>query len=197
MSKSLDAQYKLLLAEEKRFAERVVYYMRAQVPPPWWHFLIPFKFLLEYRARKKDTRQFLEKHLRFKRMALDGAYRAVESGDLEKPRQEMRAELREYWMHEQKIDSRQLYEHLGEMLDVLMDHYHRLFQTGEQEYFPMLRKAYVTRGSYREFLNQIEQVEQAIDRAVVEAMGARWPDPYIQNKQQAIQNLRRQELEDF
>ncbi|GAB6060971.1 NF038143 family protein [Desulfonatronum parangueonense] len=195
-SKLLKTQSKAILAEEREFASRVVYYRRAQSAPAWWHNFIPFKFLVEYFGRKKETSQFSQKHLGFKEMALRAAEEAVRSGNTERSRQAMKGELREFWMHEQKLESRTVYENLSTMMDLLLDHYLRLLQTEEREYLSMVRKAYRNSAIYQEFLTSMEQVEHAIDKGLVEAMGMNWPDPYIQSKQKAIRDVRKRELED-
>ena len=195
-SKLRKAQLKAILIEEREFASRVVYYRRADTQPPWWHNFIPFKFLVEHFGRKKETTQFSQKHLRFKETALRAAEEAVRSGNTERPRQEMKGELREFWMREQKLESREVYENLSAMMDLLMDHYLRMLQTREREYLLMVRGAYRDRPAYQEFLTRMEQVEHAIDQGVVEALGKTWPEPYIQSKQKAIHDVRKRELDD-
>lgn len=195
-SKLLKAQLKAILAEEREFASRVVYYRRADTQPPWWHNFIPFKFLVEYFGRKKETSQFSDKHLHFKEMALRASEEAVRSGNTERPRQAMKGELREFWMREQKLESRAVYENLSAMMDLLMDHYLRLLQTREREYLLMVRGTYRDRPAYQEFLTRMEQVEHDIDQGVVEALGKTWPEPYIQSKQKAIHDVRKRELDD-
>ncbi|SMP50044.1 NF038143 family protein [Desulfonatronum lacustre] len=195
-SKLLKVQLKAILAEEREFASRVVYFRRADTQPPWWYNFIPFKFLVEYFVRKKETTQFSQKHLRFKETALRAAEEVVRSGNTERPRQEMKGELREFWMREQKLESREVYENLSAMMDLLMDHYLRLLQTREREYLLMVRGAYRDRPAYQEFLTRMEQVEHAIDQGVVEALGKTWPEPYIQSKQKAIRDVRKRALDD-
>ncbi|WP_031385568.1 NF038143 family protein [Desulfonatronum thiodismutans] len=195
-SKLLKAQLKAILTEEREFASRVVYYRRADTQSPWWYNFIPFKFLVEYFGRKKETTQFSQKHLRFKETALRAAEEAVRSGNAERARQEMKGELREFWMREQKLESREVYENLSAMMDLLLDHYLGLLQTREREYLLMLRRAYQNRAAYQEFLARMEQVEHAVDQGVVDALGKTWPDPYIQSKQKAIRDVRKRELED-
>jgi len=194
MSKLLQDQYSLLLQTEKEFATRVVYLMRAYTPQPWWHLFIPFKFLMEYFSLRKERREFIEKHLLFKRMALDAAFRAVESGEPEKNRQEMHNQLREFWLRNQQFESRQLNDRLEKMIDLLFDHYLRLIRTGERDYSLMVRQAYRVKADYQNFLDEMARVEAEIDRAVAEALGLKWPDFYMQNKQKAIREVRSREV---
>lgn len=197
MPNLLDKQYKLLLEEERRFAKRIAFHIRAQTPHPWWHIFIPFKFLLEYFSLKKDVRNFSAKHVYLKQIALSAAYRSAETRDPDQSSQEMQAELRDFWLHVQKLDSQELYKLLGQWMDMLFRHYDRLLQTHEENYLAIIRKAYNSSGQYQNFLDQLTQIEKRIDQAVQAATGTSSTDPYIHYKQKAIQDLRSRELRDI
>lgn len=197
MLKVADKLYRLLIDQEKTFAKRVVYIMRAETPPPWWHLLIPFRFLLEYFAFRKNVRQFTEKYLLLKRMALSAALNAVQHGDWDRSRQEMHSELRDFWMHSQKIQSRELYEHLVELADLSMDHYRKLLETGEMDYTSMIRRAYGRPSEYRDHLEQLGQTEAKIDQAAHNAFGLDTPDPHITARRKAMQEARMQHLREI
>lgn len=194
MSKLAQDQLSLLLEVEKEFARRVVYLMRAYTPKPWWHIFIPFKFVMEYISLRKEKRDFTEKHLLFKRMALEAAFHTVESGKPEENKQEMHSKLKEFWFQNQQIESGQLYERLVKMIDLLLEHYIRLMKTGERDYGMMIRKAYGLRADYQNFFDRMERVEAEIDRALVEALGLKWPDLYMQIKQRSIKEVRSREV---
>ncbi len=197
MHDMLDKQYNLLLEEERRFAKRIVYLIRAQSPRPWWHIFIPFKFVFEYFSLKKEVQNFSAKHVYLKQIALSAAYRSAETRDLDKSSQDMQAELRDFWLHVQKLDSQGLYKLLGQWMDMLFRHYDRLFQTHEENYLAQIRKVYNSSGQYQNFLDQLTQIEKQIDQEVQAAVGSSGTDPYIQYKQQAIQDLRARELRDI
>ena len=194
MSKLLQDQYSLLLQVETEFAGRVVYLMRANAPRPWWHHLIPFNFLTEYFSLRKERRNFTEKHLYFKRRALDAAIFSIKSGDPEKSRQQMHSELRESMRQNQQPESRRLSELLGKMMDMLLEHYLRLIKTGELDYTQMLRRSYGDRVHYQNFLDEMSQLEREIDKEVVKVMGLSQLDAYMQNKQKAIREVRGREV---
>lgn len=209
MSKILDKQYKLLLEREKRFAKNVVYLIRAQTGRPWWHIFIPFKFLLEYRDLKKDIRNFSATHGQLKQIALSAAYRTAAANDRDKNQLAMQAELRNFCVHTQKMASAEAYELLKQWMDLLFQHYGRLFQVSERDYSTLIRQAYTSSGKYRSFLDQLNTLEQRIDQAIQSALEKRieppermpskgeGTDPYIRQKQEAIQDLRARELNDI
>ncbi|MFO7802332.1 MAG: NF038143 family protein [Desulfovermiculus sp.] len=197
MSNILDKQFKLLLEREKRFAKNVVYLIRAETQRPWWHIFIPFKFLFEYRGLKKDIRNFSAKHVHLKHIALSAAYRATATNDRDKNQQAMQAELRDFYVHTQKIASQEAYELLRQWMELLFVHYFRLLQVPERDYQKLIRQVYASSGEYRSFLDQLSSLEQGMDQAVQKALEDGQGDPSIRNKQQAVQDLRARELNDM
>ncbi len=197
MSKILDKQFKLLLERERRFSKNVVYLTRAQTPRPWWHIFIPFKFLLEYRDLKKDIRHFTAKYLTLKHIALSAAYRAAVTNDRKKNQQTMQAELRDFCVHNQKIPSQEAYEILKQWMDLLFQHYYRLFLIPERDYSKLIRQAYTSSEEYRSFLGQLNTLEQDMDQALQSASGGEESDLHIQQKQKALQDLRSREINDM
>ncbi len=190
----LSDKYNILLEKEQRFAKRVVYLMRAYTQRPWWHMFIPFRFLFEYFALKKDIRNFTSKHVHLKQIALSAAFRGVESQDPAKSSREMQAELRDFWLHVEKLESQELYEQLSDWMELLFKHYYRLFQASADNYITLIRQAYTSKNAYQGFLDQMAEIEKKIDQALLEALGVSQPDQYIQDKQKAMQQEREIEL---
>jgi len=212
MSKIRNTQYKLLLERERRFAKNVIYLIRAQTQRPWWHIFIPFKFLFEYRDLKKDIRNFSAKHVHLKQIALSAAYRTAVTNGRDKNQQAMQAELRDFCLHTQKIASQEVYELLKQWMDLLFQHYCRLFLSPARDYSTLIRQAYTSSGEYRSFLDQLNTLEQRIDHALQNTMGisietpspkvqmpseGEGSDPYMRHKQKAIQDLRAREFNDI
>ena len=197
MSKLLDTQYKLLYEKERRFAKNVVYLIRAWKKRPWWHMCIPFKFLFEYRALKKDIRNFSARHVALKQIALSAAYRSAVKTNREASREEMHAQLRDACLHILKITSKEAYDLLRQWSDLLFQHYDRLFQIPERDYPKLIRQAYTSSGEYRSFLDQLNSLEQGISQAVHGPPGAGEADPSIRLEQKAVQDLRARELNDI
>lgn len=196
MTQIPDRQYRLLLQEERLMAKRVVYLIRAKAPQPWWHIFIPFKFLLEYKRLKKDIRNFSARYVYLKQIALAAAYRSTVNRDQEKSRQEMQAELRDFCLHSKEIASQNAYEFLSQWMDLLFQHYGQLFQVQEKNYRDLIRKTYTFK-EYQNFLDQLSRLEQSIDQAGQSDRKDGKSDPSIQQKQQAIQELRARELNDI
>lgn len=195
MGKDLDKRYSELLDQEKLFIKRVVYFIHAYTPHPWWHAFIPFKFLIEYYSRKKDVRTFSETHLYLKQIALSMAYKDAESGNPGQSESEMQAELRDYWMHMQKIKSQNLFEHLQEWMSLLKEHYHRLLLVRERYYILLLQQAYSSRQEYKNFLEKLTQVEKKIDQCILDSQKENtFLKNYIPRKQKAFEEIRARDV---
>lgn len=195
MGKDLDNRYSELLDQEKVFIKRVVYYIHAYTPRPWWHSFIPFNFLIDYFSRKKDVRAFSDSHLYLKQIALSMAYKDAESGNLGQSDFEMQAELRDYWMHMQKFESTELYEHLQQWMALLKEHYLKLLLIQERYYILLLQKAYSSRQEYKTFLTNLAEVEKKIDQIILDHQKNQAPlSRYIQWKQKAFWEIRERDL---
>ncbi len=198
MGKHLDKKYVLLLEQEKRFVRRVVYLMRVHTPRPWWHMFVPFMVLFEHLARKRDVRAFSATHLYLKQIALSAAYRDAESGHPAGNDARVQAQLRDYWLHMQKIESREIYEHLAIWVDLLRKHYRRLLRARGKHYAGLIRNTYASADAYRTFLSQLTEVEEKMDHDLtrlekdnsVLAL-------YLQRKQKAIENVRNREVREI
>jgi hypothetical protein len=196
-NKLLDKQYNLLLQEEKRFAKRVTYLIRAQTPRPWWHIFVPFKFLFEYLTLKRDMRSFLANQVYLKQIALSAAYRSTKSDAQHKSQQEMQAELRDFCLHTQKIEPQKVYESLAQWMDLLFKHYCRLFETRERDYQALLRRAYNSAPAYQSFLEQLNSLERQIDQELQDSSSAGSLADYTRQRQKAIQEMRAREARDI
>ncbi|MDF1592942.1 MAG: NF038143 family protein [Desulfobacterales bacterium] len=194
MDKSLDKKYSLVLEREKQFVKRVVYIMRAHTQPPWWHMLIPFRFLFEHMARKRDVRAFSATHLYLKQIALSAARWDVEPGDPAASGRQMQARLRDYWLHMQTVKSGEIYEYLSEWMELLRSHYHRLLKASGKNYQTLLQNAYPS-SEYRDFLSRLTDLERKIDRSLLLVQGKTDTiSAFIQNKQNAFAKVREREL---
>ncbi|MFN2353448.1 MAG: NF038143 family protein [Desulfopila sp.] len=195
MSKKLNKRYTELLEQEKLFIKRGVYWIHAYTPRPWWRACIPFNFLIDYLSRKKDVRAFSESHFYLKQIALSMAYKDAESENPGQSDSEMQAELRDYWMHMQKSESKVLYEYLQQWMALLKNHYLKLLLVQEKYYILLLQQAYSSRQEYKTFLTELAEVEKKIDQRILDHQkDMALPEGYIQRKQKAFLELRERDL---
>jgi hypothetical protein len=198
MDKHQNKKYVMLLEREKQFVRRVVYLIRAQTPRPWWHAFVPLTFLFEYLARKRDVRAFSDTHLYLKQIALSAASRDVETGDPRENDPHVQAQLRDYWLHMQKIESQEIFEHLSIWVDLLRQHYRRLLEVQGKNYTGLIRNAYASLDAYRTFLSDLTRVEKRMDHEMTRIQKENHAfSLYIQRKQKATENVRDRELREI
>ena len=192
-----DKAFSRIEKQEKDFVRRVVYLLRAYTPGPWWHVLIPFRFVLEYLTRKREIKLFSKTHLYLKHLALSAAYQDLASADPAESDARLEARLRDYWLHMQDTKSQEIYEQLSAWTELLRKHYFRMLQTGETDYRLMLQKAYSSESAYKEFLDRLADREGRIDRVLLgfrpvneEKAAGQW----LLNKQKAFARIRDREI---
>lgn len=195
MSKDLDKRYKEILEQEKIFLKRVVYYIHAYTPRPWWHVLIPFKFLLEYFSRKKDQRSFEDFYLHLKQIALAMAYQEIQTNSPESKDSELLAQLRDFCTHSSQIRCRGVHQLLEQWLGLLKKHYTRLLQVQEKYYHLLIGKAYGSAGNYQAFLRELSEIEKEMDQVWVDFQNNKARAlTCAGNRQMAFAEIRKREL---
>ncbi|MDM8516943.1 NF038143 family protein [Desulfobacterales bacterium HSG16] len=124
-----------------------------------WMILMPIIFVFYFQKLKQFTdgrKQFVEKFLEERNMALDVSIRAIESG------------------HEPDIPS--LVEKtglpvdaaspFGRWLEILVEHYTDLLKAEGENFSDLVRHAYRTRSNYLIFLNRLNQSEKDLNAAL-------------------------------
>ncbi|MFW6055180.1 MAG: NF038143 family protein [Thermodesulfobacteriota bacterium] len=192
-----DKAFSRIEKQEKDFVRRVVYLLRAYTPGPWWHVLIPFRFVLEYLTRKREIKLFSKTHLYLKHLALSAAYQDLASDDPAESDARLEAGLRDYWLHMQDTKSQEIYEHLSAWTELLRKHYFRMLNTGETNYGLMLQNAYFSGSAYKEFLDHLADRERQIDRVMLGFRPLNEKKPagqWLVNKQKAFAQVRDREI---
>jgi hypothetical protein len=72
-----------------------------------------------------------------------------------------------------------------------------LFQIPERDYLSLIRQAYPSSEEYRSFLDQLDSLEQSIDRVAHRSSGDEGSDQSTRQRQKAIQDLRDREFNDI
>lgn len=165
-SKILDKNYLLIQEQEKNMLKQAIFLLRAYTPNPWWHMLVPFKFVLDYHARKKAYKSFSNTYLHLKQMALTAAYQNLISDSQAESEARLEARLREYWLRKQPNLPQELYAQLRTWLDLLRGHYLKMLQSRGRHSHDLLAEAYPSRQAYTDFVNQLALVEEEIYPAV-------------------------------
>lgn len=183
--------YDLILSQEESFARGVALALIMRRPLSAWHYLIPFMFMLDFLARKRETEIFTKNFLFTKKLALDAAYQ-INKGE---ERQSILAKIEEEiknWLTTQKIYSWKIHQGQITEINLLIDHYSKLLNAKGKSYDAMVKNAYQTRRAYEVFLHQLTSAEEEIDQAVLELLPEKekaWRQ--MLDKQEVMEGARR------
>ncbi|MBE0465734.1 MAG: NF038143 family protein [Candidatus Desulforudis sp.] len=183
---SADRKYELVLAREEQFARIVATRVVDRPELSVWMILIPLVFLhYMYRHQKFQAAVeiFSEELMFTKKTALEAAFEIKKSGvsKAEALAGCFAAQQHEFSTKADEVRRRQLEE-----IDLLTDHYTRLFAAEGDSYQSLLMDAYPTRSRYTEFLMQLQQVEKEVNRAAISAFGQAEGFPEIMSRMEAV-----------
>lgn len=165
MDKKYKHRYNTIASNNQQFAKRVIYQLRAQNPPPIWHNLIPFKFLLEYIRIRQAISSFEKKALFVRVLALDAAKSIIEGENQPLVHGEMNRKI-QTWLRENNLYSQPIHEKQQELAQQLEEHFTKLLQADGSSYKSLIKAAYRIPPKYKEFLNSIAVTERQIDDMV-------------------------------
>lgn len=184
-SKELSRKYWIIHEEENQFARTLAIYIRSKMPQPKWHLLIPFKFLYEFLSTRRLGDDLFRNAMFFKIMALKSAYRLYMDENAQSLRQEFSDKLQEK-LETLNLNTSKAHEIYLELIDLFVDHYHRLMSAQGKTYKELLKNGYNGDASeYEAFLDRVGQLEEAIVTETLEI--AR---PHMKDSSKLEQNLR-------
>jgi hypothetical protein len=159
--------YNEITMNEKRFARRVIYQLRAQNPPPMWHNLIPFKFALEYIRIRRAIRIFEKNAMVVRKLALDAAKSMLEGNNPEIVSKMTSLKIRE-WLIENDFNYDPVHENQVLLARSYENHFSTLLQAEGKGYEALVRAVYRIPPRYREFFDWIGSMEKQFDDMICE-----------------------------
>lgn len=188
-------QYEIVLSHEESFATSVATGVRARKPLTIWHLIIPFMFVYELITMKKDIGTFAESFLFIRKLALDSAYDINKGEDRKKIISQVEGKV-EGRLRAQGLFSPRLHQGQMSIINLLIDHYSKLFKAQGKDYASLVKNAYKTRSDYETFLKYLTLAEREVDTAVTLTLGG---GDYIRRqmmaKEEVIERLRKKEIE--
>jgi len=155
----LEKKRDLVFEYEENFAFRLASKVVDRPQLSVWMILIPIVFVFYFQKLKQFTegrKQFVEKFMEERNMALDAAVRAAEPG--------------------QKPDIRNMAEKTGlpkdatapfdKWMELLVEHYTDLLKARGDKFSDLVRHAYRNRSNYLIFLNRLNQSEKDLNAAL-------------------------------
>lgn len=199
MSKQYDRNHALITIGERQFARRVIYQFRAQDPPPAWYNLIPFTFLFEYIRIRRAITAFQKDAMTVRKAALDKARATLEGEDAPEIDDRMQRQIRD-WLSGHGLFLPSVAEKQEALAGKYAAHFTRLLEAHGREYEDLVRAVYRIPPNYREFLEDVETMEKAIDKTVCEFLQEtgkkkEYCDNRMERKQTAFARAREIEID--
>ena len=190
----------LINMNEKQFAKRVIYQLRALNPPPLWHNLVPFKFLFEYMKIRRAIRAFEKDAMVVRRIALETA-ESILKGDKPENAHAAANDRVKDWLKENRLYSVGIHEKQLSVARQFETHFSRLLQSEGNTYAALVRSVYRIPPHYREFLDNISALEIETDSMVCamtadDANDRRACEARMENKHRAFSKAREMELQE-
>jgi hypothetical protein len=156
---TLNRNYELILAEEKRFAALVSAKVIDKPKLAIWMILIPVFFVFYFWQLKRYSegrKTFAEKFMITRQRALEQALQSAEGG---------RGPNIETVVSASDIPDA-IRKDYRRWVAVLVDHYRDLILAHGSNYAALVRSTYKSRTNYLLFLNRLNQVEREFDKAL-------------------------------
>jgi hypothetical protein len=187
--------YQIILKAEESFARTVALGVVVKKPLTTWHFIIPGMFIFDFLRRNSETKRYGELFLLPRKSALHGTLNVLKGEDRKQVLSRVEEEIRQ-WLISLKLYSERLLRGHMDQVNLLIDHYIKLFQAEGNTYQELVRNAYKTQDQFVGHLQRLVAAEQEVDGAVAEIHGG---TPEIRERLRAeqvqVEALRKKEVQ--
>ncbi len=171
--KTVDTQYKIILEHERSMARAVAASLIQLKPVTVWEVMIPVMFILNFAKIRQSREVFIQNHLFTKNMALKAAF------DMFKKELNKQAVMESIESQTQKtlssvpdsIYSDEIRHEQIKEIELLIDHYGKLFNADGENYAGLVVSAYQTRENYAVFFKQLKAAESDVMMAARRTLG--------------------------
>jgi Fe2+ transport system protein B len=173
VAEAFNTKFKTILARERSMAKTVAVSLIKPKTLTVWEIMIPVIFILNYVKIKQSREVFIQNHLFTKELALKAVLDMVE-----------KAQSRDAVMNSIKLRTKELVSTVpdgiysndirrGQIkeIDILIDHYCKLFEADGEDYTALVVNAYGTREEYTAFLKQLKSAENDVVMAARRTLG--------------------------
>ncbi len=191
----MQVTYRIILEAEESFARTVALGVVVKKPLTPWHFIIPGMFIFDFLRRNSETKRYSELFLFPRKSALDGTVCVLKGDDRGQTLCRVEEDIRQ-WLMSLKLFSERLLRGHMEQIQLLIDHYIKLFQAEGTSYPELVRNAYKIQDLFMSYLQRLAATEQEVDRAVAEIYGGS-PEIWerLRAEQAQVEELRRKEIQ--
>jgi len=168
-----DTKYKIILEHERSMARAVAGSLIQPKPISVWEVMIPVIFILNFAKTKQSREVFIQNHLFTKNMALKAAF------DMFKKELNKQAVMESIESQTQKtlssvpdsIYSDEIRREQLKEIELLVDHYGKLFKADGENYAALVVSAYQIRENYAAFFKQLKAAENDVMTAARRTLG--------------------------
>jgi hypothetical protein len=168
-----DTKYKIILEHERSMARAVAGSLIQPKPISVWEVMIPVIFILNFAKTKQSREVFIQNHLFTKNMALKAAF------DMFKKELNKQAVMESIESQTQKtlssvpdsIYSDEIRREQIKEIELLIDHYGKLFKADGENYAGLVVSAYQIRENYAAFFKQLKAAENDVMMAARRTLG--------------------------
>ena len=171
--KAVDTKYKIILEHERSMAQAIAGSLIQSKPISVWEIMIPVIFILNFAKLKQSREVFIQNHLFTKNKALKAAFDMFKKG---LNRQEVMDSIESQTkktlssvpdsIYSDEIRREQITE-----IELLVDHYSKLFEAFGEDYATLVIGAYQTRENYAAFFEQLKAAENDVMTAARRTLG--------------------------
>jgi hypothetical protein len=166
----VDEKYNIILSAEQAFAREVALGVVIKRPLTAWYYLLPGMFIFDYLKRNRVIRDY-SRHFLFPRKLAIAAARLITEGEDRKACFSQIEEDVKSWLTSLKLYSEDLVHAQIAVVHLLTDHYLNLLNTEGEDYHSLVHSAYQKRSKYEMHLQQVTDLENVIDQAIIERTG--------------------------
>lgn len=197
LSTVLDTKYESILAKERSLAKAVAIAVVKARPLTVWDVTIPIIFILNYMKHKEARELFIQNFLFTKTLALEAALNMIKKGHrredvmscIEDKTSKILASDKK-GIYSEEICQRQMKE-----IDLLIDHYCKLFEAEGKDYTSLVINAYQGHKDYTNFLGQLKGAEKAVSLAAEQTLGTQANPEIVSRMEEATDRVRVAEAE--
>jgi hypothetical protein len=170
----LRKKYKEIFSRERSLAQTVSHVMIKARSISVWEFLIPILLIFNFAKSKEIKEIFIQNFLFTKELALKGAQDMKNEGvsrretlsRIEQKTQKLLESIKEN-IYSEEVRKKQMEE-----INLLLDHYSRLFEAEGKDYKAWLTHAYENPESYMAFLDSLKKAEKEVYLAAMKTVGS-------------------------
>jgi hypothetical protein len=171
--KAVDTKYKIILEHERSMARAVAGSLIQPKPVTVWEVMIPVIFILNFAKMRQSREVFIQNHLFTKNMALKATF------DMFKKELNKQAVMESIESQTQKtlssvpdsIYSDEIRREQVKEIELLIDHYCKIFKADGENYAGLVVGAYQTRQNYAAFFKQLKAAENDVMMAARRTLG--------------------------